>query len=200
MSRRFTIVTLALSAIVAFLVGVIVAGGWNRSAVTAGPAKRTDTKPVIRPATAPSASGLVNFADVVERINPAVVNIDATGAGSSDNRRRRPGDLFDRPDGSRGDGTRRGAGSGFIIDPDGSILTNEHVIEGMERIVVKLSDGRSLRGRVIGADPDTDIALIKVDGQQGLPVAPLGDSSSLRTGEWVCAIGNPLGYEHTEIG
>ena len=62
---------------------------------------------------------------------------------------------------------------------------------------MKLSDGRSLRGRVIGADPDTDIALIKVDGQQGLPVAPLGDSSSLRTGEWVCAIGNPLGYEHT---
>jgi serine protease Do len=197
MSRRFTIVTLALSAIVAFLVGVIVAGGWNRSSVTAGPAKRTDTKPVIRPATAASASGLVNFADVVEKINPAVVNIDATGAGSSDNRRRRPGDLFERPDGSRGDGTRRGAGSGFIIDSDGSILTNEHVIEGMERIVVKLSDGRSLRGRVIGADPDTDIALIKVDGQQGLPVAPLGDSSSLRTGEWVCAIGNPLGYEHT---
>src|SRR4029079_18790371 len=93
--------------------------------------------------------------------------------------------------------TRRGAGSGFIIDPDGSILTNEHVIEGMERIVVKLSDGRSLGGRVIGADPDTDIALIKVDGQQGLPVAPLDDSGNLRTGEWVCAIGNPLGYEHS---
>lgn len=196
MSRRFTIVTLALSAVVAFLVGVIVAGGWNRSSVTAGPAKPAAPAPATRPAIA-SAPGLVNFADVVEKINPAVVNIDATGAGSSDNRRRRPGDLFDRPDGPRGDGTRRGAGSGFIIDPDGSILTNEHVIEGMERIVVKLSDGRSLRGRVIGADPDTDIALIKVDGQQGLPVAPLGDSSSLRTGEWVCAIGNPLGYEHT---
>jgi serine protease Do len=105
--------------------------------------------------------------------------------------------MFDRPDGQRGEGTRRGSGSGFIIDPDGSILTNEHVIDGMDRIVVKLSDGRSLRGRVVGADPDTDIALIKVDGQQGLPVAPLGDSSTLRTGEWVCAIGNPLGYEHS---
>src|SRR4029079_8011528 len=93
--------------------------------------------------------------------------------------------------------TRRGAGSGFIIDPDGSILTNEHVIEGMERIVVKLSDGRSLGGRVIGADPETDIALIKVEGQTGLPVAPLGDSSMLRMGEWVCAISNPLGYEHS---
>src|SRR5437773_10698982 len=91
----------------------------------------------------------------------------------------------------------RGAGSGFIIDADGSILTNNHVIDRAERIVVKLSDGRSLRARVIGTDPDTDIALIKVDGQDHLPVAPLGDSSSLRMGECVCAIGNPLGYEHS---
>jgi serine protease Do len=199
MSRRFTVVTLALAVTVAFLVGVIVAGGTNHSSVTADPVKRIGPAPSTRP-TSPSAPGLVNFADVVEKINPAVVNIDATAAGTNDTRRRRPGfpsDLFDRPDGSRSDGTRRGSGSGFIIDPDGSILTNEHVIEGMERIIVKLSDGRSLRGRVVGTDPDTDIALIKVDGQQGLPVAPLGDSSSLRTGEWVCAIGNPLGYEHT---
>ena len=92
---------------------------------------------------------------------------------------------------------RRGAGSGFIIDADGSILTNNHVIDRAERITVKLSDGRTLRARVVGADPDTDIALIKVDGQSGLPVAPLGDSSTLRMGEWVCAIGNPLGYEHS---
>src|SRR6202007_899656 len=77
------------------------------------------------------------------------------------------------------------------------ILTNYHVIDGAERILVKLSDGRSLRARVVGADPDTDIALLKVDGQKGLPVAPMGDSSALRMGEWVCAIGNPLGYEHT---
>jgi serine protease Do len=202
MSRRFTIVTVALAAVVAFLVGAIVAGGLNQPMVTAGaPARRVAASPPARPAVS-SVSSLVNFADVVERINPAVVNIDATAPGNNDGRRRRPGfpgppELFERPDGLRGDGARRGAGSGFIIDADGSILTNEHVIDGMERIVVKLSDGRSLRGRVIGADPDTDIALIKVDGQQGLPVAPLGDSSTLRMGEWVCAIGNPLGYEHT---
>ena len=117
----------------------------------------------------------------------------ATPAGLPD-----PPDPFDRPrpEDARGD-ARRGAGSGFIIDADGSILTNHHVIDRAERIIVKLSDGRSLRARVIGADPDTDIALIKVDGQTGLPVAPLGDSSTLRMGEWVCAIGNPLGYEHT---
>src|SRR3954454_20357178 len=156
MSRRFTVVSLALAAIVAFLVGVIVAGGLNHASVTAGPAKRIGPVTSSHPVMASSAP-LVSFADVVERINPAVVNIDATGAGgSSDNRRRRPGyppELFDRPDGSRGDGTRRGAGSGFVIDADGSILTNEHVIEGMERIVVKLSDGRSVRGRVVGVDP-----------------------------------------------
>lgn len=201
MSRRFTLVTLALTAVVAFLVGAIVAGGLNQSSVTAGaPVKKVAAPIAARPSGATVDASLVNFADVVERVNPAVVNIDATGPGVGDVTRRRrggPADPFDRPEGQRGDGSRRGAGSGFIIDADGSILTNFHVIDGMERIVVKLSDGRSLRGRVIGADPDTDIALLKVDSQQGLPVAPLGDSSTLRMGEWVCAIGNPLGYEHT---
>src|SRR5439155_3101601 len=113
-----------------------------------------------------------------------------------------PPDLFDgpfdfgtpRPD---REAPHRGAGSGFIIDPDGSILTNNHVIERAERITVKLADGRTLRARVVGADPDTDVALIKVDGQTALPVARLGDSATLRMGEWVCAIGNPLGYEHS---
>ena len=153
------------------------------------------------------ATPLVNFADVVERINPAVVNIDATTRGSESSGRRRRGradgaDPFDAPfdftpRNSDRDSPRRGAGSGFIIDADGSILTNNHVIDRAERIIVKLSDGRTLRARVIGADPDTDVALIKVDGQTGLPVAPIGDSSSLRMGEWVCAIGNPLGYEHS---
>src|SRR5262249_14638605 len=159
----------------------------------------------VRPAHAPSAppaASLVSFAEVVERINPAVVNIDSTARGRDRRRRGRaaPVEPPDGPDGGgarseRNDFPRHGAGSGFIIDADGSILTNNHVIERAERIVVKLSDGRTLRARVIGADPDTDVALIKVDGQTGLPVAPLGDSSRLRMGEWVCAIGNPLGYE-----
>ncbi|HEX7795345.1 MAG TPA: hypothetical protein VF456_13380, partial [Vicinamibacterales bacterium] len=96
MSRRFTIVTLSLAAVVAFLVGVIVAGGVRQSSVSAGPTKRIGPAPAAHPASVP-VTGLVNFADVVERINPAVVNIDATG--SADNRRRRPGspDMFDAP-------------------------------------------------------------------------------------------------------
>jgi serine protease Do len=209
MSRRFTVVTLALTAIVAFLVGAIVAGGVGRSSVAAGaPAKHAATEPRIRAVGAAVPVTVVNFADVVDRINPAVVNIEATTRGNDATRRRRTRpDLSDVPDPFNGaptpstprndrDTPRRGAGSGFIIDADGSILTNYHVIEGADRIIVKLSDGRSLRARVLGADPDTDIAIIKVDGQ-GLPVAPIGDSSALRMGEWVCAIGNPLGYEHT---
>jgi serine protease Do len=144
----------------------------------------------------------VDFADVVERINPAVVNIEATTRMNEPGKRRRSRpELLDVPEPGTPrndrDNARRGAGTGFIIDADGSILTNNHVIEGADRIVVKLSDGRSLRARVLGADPDTDIAVIKVDGQAGLPVALIGDSSALRMGEWVCAIGNPLGYEHT---
>jgi serine protease Do len=202
MSKRFTIVSVVLTAIVAFLVGAIVTGGAARPSTAAGPA--VSRMPSIRSAvhaSGPAAAGLVNFADVVERINPAVVNIDATARGRETRRRGRvrvdPSDPFDGPDGGRGDTPRRGAGSGFIIDADGSILTNNHVIDRAERITVKLSDGRTLRARVVGADPDTDIALIKVDGQTGLPVAPLGDSATLRMGEWVCAIGNPLGYEHS---
>jgi serine protease Do len=208
MSRRFTIVTVLLTAVIAFLVGAIVAGGVARSAVSAGaPAKTTPAAAPVRTVSHanPALNGLVNFADIVERINPAVVNIDATARGRERARRRgrtmmEPPDPMDGPgsnDGPRGDSPHRGAGSGFIIDADGSILTNNHVIDRAERIIVKLSDGRTLRARVVGADPDTDIALIKVDGQTRLPVAPLGDSSTLRMGEWVCAIGNPLGYEHS---
>jgi serine protease Do len=203
--KRFTFVTLALTAVVAFLVGAIVAGGVHRSSMSAGAPKVGAVRGAARPVNGASIPApAINFADVVERINPAVVNIDATARGHEGRRRRGRTSIPDPPDspfdfGPRSDreGPRRGAGSGFIIDADGSILTNNHVIDGAERIIVKLSDGRTLRARTIGADPDTDIALIKIDGQTGLPVAPLGDSASLRMGEWVCAIGNPLGYEHS---
>src|SRR6185369_2874800 len=205
--RRFTFVTLALTAVVAFLVGAIMAGGFARPDVSAGAPKTTSGRSIAaaaRPTNAAPVIPAVNFADVVERINPAVVNIDATARGQEGRRRRGrtsvpdPPDMpFDFPPRTERDNPHRGAGSGFIIDGDGSILTNNHVIDRAERIIVKLSDGRTARARVVGSDPDTDVALIKIDGLSGLPVAPLGDSSRLRMGEWVCAIGNPLGYEHS---
>jgi serine protease Do len=206
MSHRFTLVSVALTAVVAFLIGAIFAGGLDHAPVTAGGPPRPEA--IVRSAAPqvamPSPGSLpANFADVVERINSAVVNIDATVRSTSETRRRRPGGDTPDPFGGpfdfngRDRQTRRGAGSGFIIDKDGSILTNHHVIDRAERIMVKLSDGRTFRARVLGSDPDTDIALIKVDGHSGLPAAPIGDSTTLRMGEWVCAIGNPLGYEHT---
>ena len=146
----------------------------------------------------------MNFADVAARLNPAVVNIDATARGR---RARRPSTDATRPDLRQdpfdlgrerlGDTPRRGTGTGFVIDAAGHILTNHHVIEGAERITVKLADGRSLRAEVVGADPDTDIALIKVNAPAPLAHAVMGNSNSVRVGEWVCAIGNPLAYEHT---
>jgi serine protease Do len=91
---------------------------------------------------------------------------------------------------------RRGTGSGVIISADGFILTNNHVAGGADEIKVKLSDGRELRARLIGADPETDLALIKIDGLN-LPFAKLGDSSKLEQGEWVIALGSPFGLEQT---
>jgi serine protease Do len=216
MSRPFAFITLSLTTVMAFVIGLNVAGR------VAAPAEESVAEPVTVPAvltagdpmpssrlsvakvesTNPrSPAGLVNFADIAERINPAVVNIEATmRANGTGGRRRRPqSDTFPPNDGGQMQGplsVRPQSGSGFVIESDGQILTNFHVIQSAERILVKFSDGRSLPARVLGADPDTDIALIKVDASN-LPVAPIGNSDSLRVGEWVCAIGNPLAYEHT---
>src|SRR5262249_46197662 len=164
---------IAATAVVSFLVGALVAGRAGRSTLVSGASQG----PVFAKSATSAGNGpLINFAEVVQRINPAVVNIEATSRAVDGRRRRRrlaseaPPDSFTEPfdcgsPWSGRDPTRRGAGSGFIIDADGSILTNNHVIDRADRIAVKFADGRSLRARVIGTDADTDIALIKVDGQ-----------------------------------
>ncbi|MBP7568742.1 MAG: Do family serine endopeptidase [Acidobacteria bacterium] len=199
MNRRFALVTIALTGVIGFLTGLNVAG-WLQ-----GPERIQPVRPqapvAARPTARLAAAGAVEFADIAERVNPAVVNIDATSRVQRARRGVLPPDLFGEPDRESPrdspETPRRGAGSGFIIDTAGYILTNHHVVEGAERITVKLADGRSVRARLVGADPDTDIALVKIDADRPLPVAALGDSSQLRVGDWVCAIGNPLGYEHT---
>ncbi len=196
--RRFTFLTVALVATVAFLVGLIVAGGVTSAPVvsTAQPGGPPPAS-LARRAADPSSPTIVNFADVAERINDAVVNIDAAPRLSAprDPRgsRRGPFEGFGRDYES----LRPGAGSGFIIDRSGHILTNFHVIESADRITITLADGRTFRGEVVGTDPAIDVALLRIDGGVDLPAAPLGNSDDLRVGEWVCAIGNPLGYVHS---
>ena len=90
-----------------------------------------------------------------------------------------------------------GQGSGFIISPDGFILTNNHVVGDADKITVQMSDGKEFKAEIIGTDPSSDVALIKIDGSNDLPVLPLGDSDTLEVGEWVMAIGNPFGLSHT---
>ena len=191
--RRFTLLTVVLASAVTFLIGVIVAGGLTPGAVVSSAPRRA---PAIGEATKTGGprvvTGAVNFADVAERINAAVVNIDAT---SKNTRERRRGDEADP--GRDYEGPRQGSGSGFIIDREGFVLTNEHVIDGADRITVTMADGRAFRGEVVGADPAIDVALLRVRADGRLPEAPLGNSDDLRVGEWVCAIGNPLGYVHS---
>ena len=203
MTRRFIAVTLGLAATVSFLVGLIVAGTMTPAPASSAPEPRLSK---VRTAHAATAAGAVpnSFADIAERLNPAVVNIEATMRGGAPTRRRYDSSLPGSPDlyerrtpGQEREVPRRGAGTGFVIDPAGYILTNHHVIADSTRISVRLTDGRTLRAERIGSDPDTDIALIKVESQRPLPSATLGDSDSLRVGEWVLAIGNPLAYEHT---
>lgn len=145
-----------------------------------------------------------NFiADAAERISPAVVRIDTervlktrTGVG--------PSDPFLEPGlpefffGGRGPAPReRGSGSGFILSADGTVVTNAHVVDGASKVIVTLNDGRKLTGKVVGEDTLTDLAVIKVDAGISLPTVALGDSNGLRPGEWVIAVGNPLGLDHT---
>ena len=203
MTRRFIAVTLGLAATVSFLVGLIVAGTMTPTPASSAPEPRLTKARAATAATA-AAAAATSFADIAERLNPAVVNIEATMRGTAPTRRRYDSSLPGSPDlyerrtpGQEREVPRRGAGTGFVIDPAGYILTNHHVIADSTRISVRLTDGRTLRAERVGSDPDTDIALIKVETQRPLPSATLGDSDSLRVGEWVLAIGNPLAYEHT---
>lgn len=154
------------------------------------------------------AFGPSTIADIVEHEGDAVVNIDIV----KKIRVRSPFENFERDFGSFGFEfapefrdffkerviPQKGAGSGFIVDKSGHILTNEHVVRGADEIKVTLRDGKKFTGKVVGQDADLDVAIVKIDVKGlDLPTLPLGDSSKIRPGEWVIAIGNPYGFANT---
>jgi len=135
---------------------------------------------------------------LVDEVRPSVVNIYTTNAGVNARGRQkyRPFDDFDQY-GLPPDRLLESLGSGFLISDDGYILTNNHVIEGASFIKVRLYDEREFQADIIGTDPKTDLALIKIEAAANLKALPLGDSTQLRVGDWVVAIGNPLGLSST---
>jgi serine protease Do len=134
-----------------------------------------------------------SLAPLVDKLGPAVVHITTSKKLASAEQGTLPF-LFGVPDMERPE--RQGVGSGFLISADGFILTNNHVVEGADKVLVRLSTGAEQSGTVVGTDPRTDIALVKIEGK-GLPSTTLGDSNALRVGDWVVAIGNPFGLDHT---
>jgi serine protease Do len=134
-----------------------------------------------------------SFTKLARTLGPAVVNVVAIQGGDDPRSAvERQLDSGDKPH-PRG----KGQGTGFVIQRSGYILTNCHVIEGAEDIRIRLSDDRELTARLVGKDERTDIALLKVDVESDLAVAPLGNSDGVQIGEWVVAIGNPFGLDHT---
>ncbi len=170
-----------------------------------------------RPATCPTC-GLPDFTGLVEKVGPSVVNIRTYkkvavgGEGEMDDQtrellRRFFGIPLPAPNAPRGDRNGpqgggeeeerpTGVGSGFILSPDGYIMTNAHVVDGADRILVTLTDKREFKARLIGLDKRTDVALVKIDAKD-LPSVSIGDSSKVKVGEWVLAIGSPFGLENT---
>ena len=206
----------ALGATGAGLVGTRSAAQATESAVAVQPA-----------ATNLPAVNAPNFADITARNGAAVVNISVVGSSramsddegdqASERQPQGPGISPDDPffeffrqfgipgmPGGQGMGPRaqqpdtpmRGQGSGFIVSSDGVILTNAHVVRGAKEVTVKLNDRREFRAKVLGADPKTDVAVLKIDAS-GLPTVKLGQTSQLRVGDWVLAIGSPFGFENS---
>ncbi len=203
MIRKSRVLVLVLAAVAA---GVLISAGLNIS-----PLGRASSGGKGKPSPASAAAGqrsypLMEIPQLVKAVTPAVVNISTTQVVKFDHPQFRspmgPQDPFEQffhnffgrmPKEQK----RRSLGSGFIISPDGYILTNNHVVEKADAITVTLLDKEDYKAKVIGTDPKTDIALIKIDAHRQLPFVKLGDSDKLEVGEWVIAIGNPFGLGHT---
>ncbi|MEW5806456.1 MAG: Do family serine endopeptidase [Acidobacteriota bacterium] len=212
MNKRFQFILLLLIVGVSIIFGMVINGMVNRIPVASAESKLYSTAPDMA-IQAPS------FADIAEKANPAVVSVIKYSKKRVIDERYFPLDDFiwrffgmperqDRREEQRQHYRRRsprqeefehedGGGSGFVISPDGYILTNNHVTEHATRIEVTMENDEKYEAKLIGSDPEIDVALIKIEPRRALPVLPLGDSDKIRVGEWVAAIGNPYMLKHT---
>jgi S1-C subfamily serine protease len=199
-----------ITGIVATVLGVLLVfsplqlfSGWNLPFGDGGSIASSTSKPTSElVAQAPTSRSTSFVAAAVNQVGNAVVRIDTERTITRNPDpflsdpffRRFFGELPTQPYEER----LQGQGSGFIVDGNGTILTNAHVVEDADRVTVSLKDGRKFEGTVVGVDEVTDLAVVKIDVRgEGLPTAPLGDSDSVQVGDWAIAVGNPLGLDNT---
>ncbi|MCS0632554.1 Do family serine endopeptidase [Telluria mixta] len=213
-AKRLTL-ALCAAGVIGGAVGAIAVEHNNATAAAAAAATAAAATPAPVAATPapvtgnPAGTALPDFTRIVSHNGPAVVNIRVVGTTKVSQRQMPQFDEDDpffeffrrfqpqQPRGGNGRGELvYGAGSGFIVSPDGVILTNAHVVRDASEVTVKMQDRREYRAKVLGTDPKTDVAVLKIDAKN-LPVVPLGNTRNLQVGEWVLAIGSPFGLEST---
>jgi serine protease Do len=205
---NWSILALALGAVI---FGMVLAGLLDvdgRTHAGQADARYSPSAPAPAAEAVPAASGAPDFVSINKRVSPAVVAITTTKIVKQRGRMVGPhDDFFDfffgpnrqgpGNDGEDGERKQRSGGSGFIISPDGYVVTNHHVVEDADEVEVTISDDHKVKAKVVGKDPATDLALLKVDDGKNLPFVTLADSDKVEIGEWVLAIGYPLIYGKT---
>jgi S1-C subfamily serine protease len=201
---------LLLSAIASSSIGYLAAqrGGTIPNAINPAVASPPSPAAPIFASNATAAGASTFITEVVDKVGPAVVRINTSRTATRQQAgvdsplfRRFFGELpegvvpEDAPQGGRRQ-VEQGTGSGFIINGNGQVITNAHVVQGADKVTVTLKDGRVLQGKVMGLDTVTDVAVVKIEGDK-LPTVALGDSEKIKAGEWAIAIGNPLGLDNT---
>ena len=202
---NFSFRGVVLVAVASLVIGLGISGSFD----WLSPSRAVNSVGEVETADVRAVGRLPDFVVLSKKMKPLVVNISTTQVSEA----RGPhefGNPFGEDDpfnefwrrffggpNPRGPQRQRSLGSGFIVDSDGSILTNNHVVENAQKIMVRLADDQEYEAKVIGRDPKTDIAVIKIEAKKALPAASFGDSDRLEVGEWVVAIGNPFGLDST---
>ncbi|MFZ5452414.1 MAG: DegQ family serine endoprotease [Thermodesulfobacteriota bacterium] len=203
-TRHFKAITFSTLAIAGLVIGLILSSSIDLTRPSA--AQTLTPKPQV--ALAPTGARPASLAALAKKLSPAVVNIKVVKL----ERAALDSPEMESPDGQFGDLFKKffkemprmpknhraqGAGSGVIISQDGYILTNNHVVDGAKEVTVTLADQKECKAKVVGRDPKTDLAVLKIKSSKSFPAATLGDSDQLQVGDWVVAIGNPFGLNNT---